>query len=99
MTQKEIEEKVVPYLSEEFEIDRELIQPDANLRDVLQLDSLDYIDLVVIIDSSFGFKVKPGDFQNIVTFRDFYVYVENSLILKEQQKELAEEQPSQENAI
>ena len=85
MTQVEIAEKIIPFLVEEFEIDGELITPEASLRDTLQLDSLDYVDLVVVIESSFGFKVKPGDFQGIVTFQDFYKYVENSLILKEQE--------------
>jgi acyl carrier protein len=82
MTQVEIAEKITPYLVEEFEIDGDLITPNANLREVLQLDSLDYVDLVVIIESSFGFKVKPGDFQNINTFQDFYNYVESSLSQK-----------------
>jgi acyl carrier protein len=82
MTQVEIAEKITPYLVEEFEIDGDLITPNANLREVLQLDSLDYVDLVVIIESSFGFKVKPGDFQNIHTFQDFYNYVESSLSQK-----------------
>jgi len=85
MTQVEIAEKIVPFLVDEFEIDGELITPEANLKDTLQLDSLDYVDLVVVIESSFGFKVKPGDFQGIVTFQDFYKYVETSLTIKAQE--------------
>ncbi len=42
---------------------------------MLELDSLDYIDLVVIIESNFSFKVKPEDFTNIATFQDFYDYI------------------------
>lgn len=76
MTELEIAEKIIPFLVEEFEIEVELIMPEANLRETLQLDSLDYIDLVVVIESNFGFKVKQGDFQNLVTFRDFYSYVD-----------------------
>ncbi|NOU45972.1 MAG: acyl carrier protein [Bacteroidales bacterium] len=79
MTQNEIAEKIIPFLVEEFEIERELISPEANLRDTLQLDSLDYVDLVVVIESNFGFKVKQGDFQNIATFQDFYSYVQEKL--------------------
>ena len=86
MTQTEIAEKIVPYLVDEFEIDGALVSPEANLRETLQLDSLDYVDLVVVIESSFHFKVKPGDFQNIATFSDFYAYVESSLALKEQER-------------
>ena len=76
MTQIEIAEKIIPFLVEEFEIEVDLIKPEANLRETLQLDSLDYIDLVVVIETNFGFKVKQGDFQNLVTFNDFYSYVD-----------------------
>jgi acyl carrier protein len=79
MTELEIAEKIIPFLVEEFEIEVDLILPEANLRETLQLDSLDYIDLVVVIESNFGFKVKQGDFQNLVTFRDFYRYVDSKI--------------------
>jgi len=83
MNQQEIAEKIVPFLVDEFEVDGSLINPEANLREVLQLDSLDYVDLVVVIESNFGFKVQPGDFQNIATFGDFYKYVEGRISEKE----------------
>lgn len=63
------------FLAEEFEVDVEKITPEANLRETLGLDSLDFIDLVVVIESNFGFKVKPEDFISIVTFQNFYDYV------------------------
>ncbi len=84
MTQIEIAEKIIPFLVEEFEIERELISPEANLRETLQLDSLDYVDLVVVIESNFGFKVKQGDFQNLVTFGDFYAYVQEKVNAKDE---------------
>jgi acyl carrier protein len=77
MNQTAIIEKINGFLVEEFEVEAEKIIPDANLRETLQLDSLDYIDLVVVIESNFGFKVKPEDFVGIVTFQNFYDYVIN----------------------
>ena len=68
-------EKINGFLVEEFEVDPDKIQPTANLRETLELDSLDYIDLVVVVESNFGFKVKPEDFTNIDTFKSFYDYV------------------------
>jgi acyl carrier protein len=68
-------EKINGFLVEEFEVDAAKIIPSANLRETLELDSLDYIDLVVVIESNFGFKVKPEDFLSIVTFENFYDYV------------------------
>jgi len=75
MDRKEIISKINDFLVEEFEVEAGKITPDANLRETLQLDSLDYIDLVVVIESNFGFKVKPEDFTGILTFQNFYDYV------------------------
>ena len=75
MDRASIIEKINDFLVEEFEVDPTAITPQANLRETLELDSLDYIDLVVVIESNFGFKVKPEDFLSIVTFENFYEYV------------------------
>jgi acyl carrier protein len=75
METTEIIEKINGFLVDEFEVDGSTISPEANLRETLQLDSLDYIDLVVVIEGNFGFKVKPEDFTDIVTFQNFYDYV------------------------
>lgn len=75
MQHQEIIEKINNFLAEEFEIDADKMLPQANLRETLDLDSLDYIDLVVVIESNFPIKVKPEDFVNILTFQDFYDYV------------------------
>jgi acyl carrier protein len=56
-------------------VDPARITPEANLREALELDSLDYIDLVVVIESNFSFKVKPEDFANIISFQSFYDYI------------------------
>jgi acyl carrier protein len=75
MTNAEIIDKINEFLVEEFEVEASKIQPDAVLKDTLELDSLDYVDLVVVIESNFGFKVKGEDFIGIVTFQHFYDYI------------------------
>ena len=74
MTQEDIIKIVNGFLVEEFEVDETIITPEGNLREKLELDSLDYVDLVVVIESNFGFKVKGEDFLAIHTFQDFYDY-------------------------
>lgn len=69
-------ETVKNFLSEEFEADREAIQDSANMKQTLGLDSLDYIDMVVIIESNFGVKLGEADFKKIVSFSDFYDTIE-----------------------
>lgn len=71
------------FLVEEFEADPDLIKPEADLKEVLDLDSLDYIDLVVALESNFHFKVQPGDFAPLVTFNDFYNYIQEQVRKKE----------------
>lgn len=74
MTKDLIISKVNEFLVDEFEVEASKIVPDANMRETLELDSLDYVDLVVVIESNFGFKVVGEDFINIHTFQDFYDY-------------------------
>ena len=83
MQNEEIIEKINSFLAEEFEIDADKMRPDANLKETLELDSLDYIDLVVVIETNFSFKVKPEDFIGIVTFQNFYDYVLTHIDTKE----------------
>jgi acyl carrier protein len=75
MDKTNIVTRINGFLADEFEVAEDKITPEANLRETLGLDSLDYIDLVVVIESNFGFKVKPEDFVSIVTFQNFYDYV------------------------
>lgn len=82
MNKEAIIEKINGFLSEEFETDEADIQPDANLKDTLGLDSLDYVDLVVSIESNFGVKLVEADFVGISTFQTFYDLIENKLKLK-----------------
>ena len=49
MTRTEIEEKVRNFLIEDLEIEEENIFPDARLKEDMGIDSLDYVDIVVIV--------------------------------------------------
>lgn len=80
---EEIIKKINHFLSEEFEVEEDIISPEGNIKEVLELDSLDYIDLVVVIENNFSFKVKPEDFSGIITFQNFYDYVISRVNSKE----------------
>lgn len=81
MEKEQIIEKIRETLADEFEVDIEKIQPDASLMTTLELDSLDLVDMVVLLDKHFGFTVAAKDFVNIHTFQDLY-----DLILERMQK-------------
>jgi acyl carrier protein len=80
---EDIIDRINGFLVEEFEVDPARITPEANVKEVLELDSLDYIDLVVVIENNFSFKVKPEDFTGIIIFQDFYDYIISRVNLKE----------------
>lgn len=42
------------------------------LMETLELDSLDLVDMVVLVEKNFGFNVTGQDFADIKTFQDFY---------------------------
>lgn len=79
MARKEIEEKVKDFLIEDLEIDEENIYPEANLKEDVGIDSLDFVDIVVIVEKNFGFKIKPEEMAGVQTLNDFYDYIENKL--------------------
>ena len=76
MNRDEIISTTKRFLSEEFEIDENLILAENNLHTTLDLDSLDYVDLVVVIEENFGFKPTSDDFKSIQTFEEFYTLIE-----------------------
>ncbi len=75
MENQEIISKVNDFLIDEFELEENQLIPSASLKETLEIDSLDYVDLVVIIEKNFGFKVKGEDFATIKSLQDFYDYI------------------------
>jgi acyl carrier protein len=75
MQKEEVIKTINHLLIEEFEIEEEQLQPEENLMETLEIDSLDLIDLVVIIEKNFGFKVIPEEMVDVKTLQDFYDFV------------------------
>lgn len=79
MTRTEIEEKVRTFLIEDLEIDEEKIHNDARLKEDMGIDSLDFVDIVVIVDKNFGFKIKPEEMVGVTTLGQFCDYIESKV--------------------
>lgn len=71
MTIEEISAKAATALAEEFEIDMTAITPEATIKDDLGLDSLDLVDVVVLVEEHFGVRLTSTDFVGMVTYKDF----------------------------
>lgn len=79
MERQEIEEKVREFLIEDLEIDGEKIKNDARLKEDIGIDSLDFVDIVVIVEKKFGFKIKPEEMADVKTFAQFCNYIEKKI--------------------
>lgn len=57
MSDEGLRRKVVEVLAKEFELNPEQMEPDATLYDDLGLDSLDAVDMVVVLEKTFKMKL------------------------------------------
>jgi len=81
MTEKEIVEITNKAISDEFEFDLEQMIPSAHLYKDLGLDSLDAVDLVLVLEKAFGVKLRnQPEVKEVRTLEDVY-----KLILQLQQ--------------
>ena len=79
MERNEIEEKVRNFLLEDLEIEEDTIFPESKLKDDMGIDSLDFVDIVVIVERDFGFKIKAEEMKGVLTFNDFCNYIETKV--------------------
>jgi acyl carrier protein len=77
MTKEDIAGIIKTFLIEEFEIDAEKINPSAHLKDDLGLESLDFVDIAVIVQKEFGLTLKGEEMTAIRTLDDLYEYIFN----------------------
>jgi acyl carrier protein len=69
-SEQELLEELTKILSEEFEIDANSINADANLYEDLGIDSIDAVDLIVRLRELTGKRVPPEDFKKVRTVGD-----------------------------
>ena len=79
MTRTEIEEKVRAFLIDDLEIDEDKIFDDAKLKEDMGIDSLDFVDIIVIVDKNFGFKIAPEEMKGVTTLKEFCDYIESKV--------------------
>jgi len=75
MTKEEIAGIIKTFLIEEFEIEESKITPSAHLKDDLGLESLDFVDIAVIVQKEFGLTLKGEEMTAIRTLDDLSGYI------------------------
>ena len=79
MNRTEIEVKVKDFLINELEIEEDVIFPEAKLKEDMGIDSLDFVDIVVIVEKNFGFKIKAEEMVGVDTYTKFCDYIESKI--------------------
>ena len=78
-SREEIYNKLAEILTEEFEISQDLVKPEANLFEDLELDSIDAVDLAVKLQFFTDKKISPENFKQIRTVDDVVNAIEELL--------------------
>lgn len=80
MTEQAAIDLINTSIAEEFELDPERLVPEANLFTDLELDSLDMVDMVVVLETAFDFKIRDeAALKEIRTIGDIHSFVVGKL--------------------
>ena len=74
-TREEIIAEVNSLLADEFEIEESEFAPDANLKETLNLDSINLVDLLALVQLTYSIKIPVEDLKEIQTFDNLYDYI------------------------
>jgi len=78
MTDQDIIEKINNSLAEEFECTLDDMTPDTSLFEDMGLDSLDVVDLVIVLETAFGMKIREEEaIRKILTLGDIHTFAIN----------------------
>ena len=78
MTDQEIIKQINSSLAEEFEFTLGDMTPDTTLFEDMGLDSLDVVDLVIVLETAFSIKIREEEaIRNIRTLGDIHSFVIN----------------------
>ncbi len=78
MTDQEIIKQINSSLAEEFEFALGDMTPETTLFEDMGLDSLDVVDLVIVLETAFGMKIREEEaIRQIRTLGDIHSFVIN----------------------
>lgn len=70
MTKDDIFQRIVTILHETFDIAPDRISPASSLKDDLDIDSIDAVDLIVQLKPIVGKRLQPDAFKSVRTVQD-----------------------------
>ena len=70
-------DKLKAIIVEQFDVDEALVTPEADMQEDLGIDSLDVVDLIVIISEEFDIEIPDEAVDNIKTVGDIVAYIDS----------------------
>ena len=75
MTGEEIAEKLKDIVSDQLGVDTQELSLDSNLKEDLQADSLDIVQMIMEAEDQFGIEIEDDAAMNFVTLGDVVAYI------------------------
>ena len=77
MTPEQIKNAVLAALSDVApELDAQTVNPKAQLRDQLDLDSMDFLNFVLGLHKAFGVEIPEADYRKLATLESAVAYLD-----------------------
>jgi acyl carrier protein len=77
-----MKEKIIDIVVEQLGIDKEEVIPEAKIIEDLGADSLDTVELVMIIEEEFDLEIPDEEAEKILSVNDIFNYLENAIRLQ-----------------
>jgi len=71
-----MKEKIVKIIAESLNVNENNIKSDSKFMDDLGADSLDTVELVMVLEEAFGIDIPEEDAEELITVGDVIKYVE-----------------------
>lgn len=75
MSRDEVVVRINDFLIDEFELEEKQLHPQALMKEDLDIESLDFVDIAVIIEKQFGLKVTTEQMVKIKKLEDLYNFI------------------------
>lgn len=70
-------ERLKATIADSLAVEEDMIKPETSLKDDLEADSLDFVELVMNIEDEFGVKIDEAETAKIKTVQDIIDYLKS----------------------
>lgn len=78
MAEEDIGERVVTIVSNQLDVEKEKVKPEASFINDLGADSLDIVELVMELEDQFGMQIPDEDAEKIRTVGEAIEYIKKN---------------------